>query len=418
MSKYPMFRIIFIVLLVYFIKIALFSNGEALPPIQEKLLNFNVTPPIDTLYPEIEISYIEKDQTLGTLFNSSGLKRNESAEILNILKSIYPGSIYEGQEYILHKNQDSTLKMLILYSRDKGIRYKIARENGHLTAGVCTIPLTKKVSTLTGTLNTSLYGAIEKAGEKPELIFKLIDVFSWDINWFIDPREGDTFKIVYEKYYYGDRFIRYGDMLAALYITNGQTYSAYLYNPDSTLRGYFNAEGVSLQKTFLKAPLTYRRISSGFSLSRLHPVLNKWRPHLGIDYAAPSGTPVKAAGNGRVVSAGIKGGYGKCIKLEHGNGYSSYYGHLSKFASCLKAKCRVKQGDVIGYVGATGLATGPHLDYRISRSGKFINPLTLKSEPMKRVPGKFMNNFIALKTKWDSELGSVSSHLYASTGRP
>jgi murein DD-endopeptidase MepM/ murein hydrolase activator NlpD len=418
MPKQAVFRILLAILLVYTIKVAIFSSEESTPSLPAKLLKpIPVTPPVDTLYPEMEVSGFQKAQTLGTLFQNSGLKRSEIAETERILKSIYPGAIFEGQEYILHRNGDSTLKTFILYSKDRGTRYKIYRENKGLTASVCVVPLDKKVLTLSGTLNTSLYEAMEKAGERPELIFKLIDVFSWDINWFMDPKEVDSFRIVYEKYYYGDRFIRYGDMLAAYYVNSGRVFSAYAFAPDSGARGYFNAEGVSLQKTFLKAPLTYRRISSGYSLSRLHPILNERRPHLGVDYAAPTGTPVKAAGDGRIGYAKTSNGYGKCIRVDHGNGYSTYYGHLSAFAGCALRQGKVSQGEVIGFVGMTGLATGPHLDYRISRNGKFINPLTLKSDPMKRVPEARMGEFASVKSKWDALLGATANTQYAASGR-
>jgi murein DD-endopeptidase MepM/ murein hydrolase activator NlpD len=415
MLKYSVLRILLVILVIYGIKVSLFGSGEALTPLALKDFKLNITPPVDTLYPDMEISYVQRRQTLLSLLQDKRLKRSDIQGALAILKSIYGGGLYESQEYILHVNPDSTLKSFILYSKDRGMRYKIARENGRLTGSVCLIPLEKKIITLGGALNTSLYEAMEMAGERPELIFRLIDVFSWDINWFLDSREGDSFKIAVEKYYYGGRFIRYGQMLAAHYNNNGRVYSAYFFNPDSSLRGYFNQAGVSLQKTFLKAPLTYRRVSSGFSYSRLHPVLNYRRPHLGIDYAACTGTPVKAAGNGRIAYAARKGGYGNCIRLDHGNGYSTFYGHLSGFNRSVVRKGRVEQGEVIGYVGATGLCTGPHLDYRLARYGKFINPLSLKSDPMKRVPNSALERFNIVKASCDSLLGNFSQAFYAAS---
>jgi murein DD-endopeptidase MepM/ murein hydrolase activator NlpD len=246
---------------------------------------------------------------------------------------------------------------------------------------------------LSGKLESSLYEAIEAAGERPELIIHFIDLFSWDINWFIDPRTGDQFRMTYEKYYSGGEFIKYGRILAACYVNDGKPYYAYRFNPDTTLDDYFNENGVSLRKSFLKAPLRYHRVSSRFSYSRLHPILKYRRPHLGVDYAAPVGTPVSAAADGKVVFAGNRGGYGKLVIIYHENAYRTQYGHLRRFGRGIRAGKKVKQGQVIGFVGSSGLSTGPHLDFRVQRGKAFINPLSIKSAPVTQVPEKYLPVF-------------------------
>jgi murein DD-endopeptidase MepM/ murein hydrolase activator NlpD len=395
------------------VKVTLFGTAE---PVTASSQSLPTTAPkpvvIDT--PRIVIQHVQKNETISRLFEKGGVKKELWPGILSSLQSIYRGGIFEGQEYGVRKAPDSTLLFFTLYSRDRLSEYRITPDpGGGFTADKRPAQLTLKTRTLTGVLSTSLYTAITEAGETPELILNVIDIFSWDINWFIEPRPGDTFKIVCEKYYRDDEFIKYGNILAAVYVNGEHRHAAYYYEPPNLSPGYFDEKGVSLQKSFLKAPLAYRRISSKFTYSRFHPILHCNRPHLGVDYAAPTGTPVKAAGNGLVTALGYKGGYGNCIQVTHPNGYSTYYGHLSAFARGLHRREQVSQGDIIGFVGSTGLSTGPHLDYRVTYRGGFVNPLSLKAIPMRRLPKQTLPAFTALQDSLERVLSGPPQVQYA-----
>jgi murein DD-endopeptidase MepM/ murein hydrolase activator NlpD len=221
-----------------------------------------------------------------------------------------------------------------------------------------------------GEIRSSLYEAINTAGEKDLLALSFAEVLAWEIDFYQDLREGDRFKVLVEKIYKGDQFIQYGTIYGVEYEKGEKIIRGIWYGGD-----YYNEEGVSLRKAFLKSPLRFDRISSRFSGARRHPILGGVRPHYGVDYAAPVGTPVWAVADGTVVSVGWNGGFGRQVVLRHVNGYKTYYGHLSRYESGIRRGMQVKQKQIIGYVGTTGLSTGPHLDYRLSKGGRFRNPL-------------------------------------------
>lgn len=244
-----------------------------------------------------------------------------------------------------------------------------------------------------GKINGSLYESVAKAGEKGILAQRLSQVFAWEINFIRDIRPGDSFRVLIEKRYRNGEFKSYGKMLAAEFVNQGSKFEAYLFRDSYDKDVYFNAAGDSLRRAFLKAPLSYTRISSRFSLRRLHPILRTVRPHPGIDYAAPIGTPVKAVGNGEVTYRGWGRGAGNYITLKHPNGYETMYLHLSGFAKNLKKGGRVRQGEVIGYVGNTGYSTGPHLDFRMKKGGQFVNPEKILAPRDESVPRKRLDAF-------------------------
>jgi len=233
-----------------------------------------------------------------------------------------------------------------------------------------------------GTVDGSLTDAMLKAGEGIELAFMLADIYEWEIDFFHALRKGDTFSVLVEKKFAKDRFIGYGNILAADFVNQGRFLRALYYEYDG-VKGYYDAEGKSLKKGFLKAPLKFSRISSTYTGKRLHPVLNRYLPHHGVDYAAPVGTPINATADGVVVAREYNQFNGNYVKIRHQNGYETLYLHLSKFAKGLRKGSRVTQGSVIGYVGSTGISSGPHLDYRIKQGSKFLNPLTFSSPNLK-----------------------------------
>ncbi|HVN71596.1 MAG TPA: M23 family metallopeptidase [Desulfomonilia bacterium] len=235
-----------------------------------------------------------------------------------------------------------------------------------------------------GTISNSLYESAVRSGLSPEIVMDLSDIFGWDINFFTDIKDGDTFTVLYEKNYVRDQFKGYGKVLAARFVVQGEEHLAVYFDNGKGIHGYFDEHGKPIRKLFLKAPLNYRRISSGFSYHRIHPIFHIRRPHLGVDYAAPMGTPVVALGEGRITSYGRSGGFGNAVTINHPLGYVTHYGHLCRFARGITVGKRVCQGDVIGYVGMTGIATGPHLDFRVQYRGKYTNPLHL--EPVNGPP--------------------------------
>ena len=259
-----------------------------------------------------------------------------------------------------------------------------------------------------GTVTNSLYESATQAGLSPEIVMDLTDIFGWDINFFTEIQEGDTFTVLYEKYYVQGRLKGYGRVVSARFVNRGQEHLAVYFDNKKGAPGYYDEHGNPIHKLFLKAPLNYRRISSGFSRRRIHPIFHVQRPHLGVDYAAPSGTPVVALGEGRIISNGWARGFGQSIQVKHPGGYVTYYGHLSRFAKGMRKGKHVSQGDVIGYVGATGIATGPHLDFRVRYRGAFINPLKL--EPVNGPPldGSALARFRQTSLKLLSMLDDVS----------
>jgi murein DD-endopeptidase MepM/ murein hydrolase activator NlpD len=234
------------------------------------------------------------------------------------------------------------------------------------------------VEELGGFIKGSLYATMNRLGEQDQLVIDFADIFEWDVDFFKDLQEGDTFRIVYEKEYVDGAANGYGKILAAELVNKGRTITALGYQHDGKYE-FFSPDGKAMRKAFLAAPLKFSRIASGFTKARYHPILKRYRPHYGIDYAAPAGTPVRTIGSGKVILAGWAGGAGKAIKIQHSKEITTIYCHLSRFAKGISRGASVSQGQVIGYVGSTGLATGPHLDFRFLRNGTYINFLSVKS---------------------------------------
>ncbi|GHT41101.1 hypothetical protein AGMMS49921_03630 [Endomicrobiia bacterium] len=238
------------------------------------------------------------------------------------------------------------------------------------------------------------------------IILSFADIFAWQIDFLADTRQGDTFSILYEvKRVNKTNELLTSNIIAAQYKTASKTYKAFYFKTKNGTSGYFDETGKSLKSAFLKAPLQFRRVSSHFSTGRMHPILKCIRPHLGIDYAAPIGTPVSSVGDGIVVKAGGNRGFGNLVVIKHPNGYETYYGHLSKYGKGIKEGTRVKQEQVIGYVGMTGLATGPHLDFRIKLNGNFFNYMTIKQPPTTILRGEDKKEF---KTKVQNFNNAIS----------
>jgi murein DD-endopeptidase MepM/ murein hydrolase activator NlpD len=267
------------------------------------------------------------------------------------------------------------------------------------------IPYDLETVTVGGSITSSLFGAVTDVGESEDLAVRLAKVFAYDVDFVRDLRVGDSFRVVVEKKFREGKFFSYGDLLAASFTNQGRTYYAYRYaKKGGESAAYYDQNGRPLRKAFLKSPLPFTRISSGYSMNRMHPILGYRRPHQAIDYAAPTGTPISTVADGTVSDVGSNKSQGKYVKVKHSNGYETIYNHMSKFAKISKRGAKVKQGQVIGYVGSTGYATGPHLDFRMKHNGSFINPLKLKMLPADPIAAKEMPAFKAVIASYKSQL--------------
>jgi len=271
---------------------------------------------------------------------------------------------------------------------------KVLREDGTLKAEVLQDPLEGRQKTIRGVIDSSLFEAVTTAGAHDQTAVSLADIFGWDIDFVLDIQPGDSFVVTYRELYQNGVYVKDGPVLAASFVNQGRAYHAVRYvDPDGAAR-YFTPDGRSMHKAFLRAPVEFTRISSKFNSARHHPILNLIRAHKGIDYAAPMGTPVRAAGDGRIAYAGPKGGYGNVVEIEHSRSIVTVYGHLSRFAKGTRAGQHVTQGSVIAYVGMTGLATGPHLHYEYRINGVFKNPQTVPLPDAAPIEARWRDDFL------------------------
>jgi murein DD-endopeptidase MepM/ murein hydrolase activator NlpD len=277
------------------------------------------------------------------------------------------------------------------------------------------VPLERRTAHASAVIESSLFLAGQRAGLPDRLIMGLVEIFGWDVDFALDVRGGDRFIVVYEQLYKDGRKVRDGDILAAEFVNRGRTLRAVRYSYDDGRAEYFSPDGLSMRKAFLRTPVTFGRISSRFSRGRMHPVLQRMRAHKGVDYAAPTGTPVKAAGDGRVISAGRKGGYGKTVVLQHGGAYTTLYAHLSRIHRRARSGRRVQQGDIIGYVGATGLATGPHLHYEFRVRGVHKDPLRVKLPKALPIAAKLKQDFLRVSSPLVAQLDTLARTSLASS---
>jgi murein DD-endopeptidase MepM/ murein hydrolase activator NlpD len=267
--------------------------------------------------------------------------------------------------------------------------YEIEKDSNGYIAQRKKIHLETRLAKVVGEIYSSLFEAMDAIGEQDSLTIAFAEILAWEIDFYKDVREGDRFKVVVEKFYKADQFIQYGTIHAVEYQRGEKIIRGIRYK-----ESYYNENGISLRKAFLKAPLRFNRISSRFSRARKHPILGGVRPHYGVDYAAPSGTPIWAVANGIVTSCGWNSGFGNQVILRHANGYTTHYGHLSRFGPGIRKGARVKQQQTVGYVGSTGLSTGPHLDYRLTKDSQFRNPLKEAFIPGDPIEKKEMEMFV------------------------
>lgn len=299
--------------------------------------------------------------------------------------------LHPGDQFVMELASDNELTNFTFQSGPLDIYSVVDSEEG-LLASREPVHLECRITMLSATIDSSLFAAFTDLGEQARIVYAFADIFASKIDFNTESRQRDRFSLVVEKYYKDDIFVRYGRILAASYETSNRNYQAYYFSSGKTA-GYFDGDGKEVGTSFIRSPIPFSRVSSKFSLQRKHPILGVTRPHLGVDLAAPRGTPVMASSDGKVVFVGRNGGYGKQIIINHGNGYRTHYGHLSSFKKGLAVGSIIRQKDTIGYVGSTGLATGPHLDYRIEQNGEFKNPFDLKFKPKHVLAGEEFDLF-------------------------
>jgi murein DD-endopeptidase MepM/ murein hydrolase activator NlpD len=282
------------------------------------------------------------------------------------------------------------------YGIDELRTLRVIRKGDRFRADVLSRQYETSVANAGGIITSSLFAAVEEAGEDDQLALDLADIFAWDVDFNTEIQRGDSFRVAVEKLTLDGRFSRYGRILSAEFVRGERVLQAVRFDGE-TGTGYYAPDGTPLREAFLRSPLRFTRISSRFTRARFHPILNVTRPHFGVDYAAPSGTPVMASANGIVTLAGWSDGYGKTVKIRHANGFETLYGHLSRIE--VRAGQRVTQGTLIGAVGMTGLATGPHLDYRMTRDGSFVDPLRIQSPPAEPIPAAERASFDAVRSE-------------------
>ena len=336
--------------------------------------------------------YVKPDENLSLIFNRMQI----SPTILHQVMTASPDSIslknlLPGQE-LRFLVEEGELKILE-YEKDFTNVLRVSRVNNKYVTSILKSNLQKNIKHAHAIIDSSLFLAGQKAGLSDNLIMQLVAIYGWDIDFVLDIRKGDQFRIIYEETYKDAIKVSEGPILAAEFINNKKLFKAIRYLSPDGISNYFSDTGASMRKEFIRTPLNFTRISSKFSLNRRHPVLNTIRAHKGVDYAAPSGTPVKTAGDGTIISIGTNGGYGRVIEIKHGGTYSTLYAHLSKFTRGLKKGSKVKQGQIIGYVGRSGLATGPHLHYEFRVNGVHRNPLTVQLPKAESIPKNLLADF-------------------------
>lgn len=337
---------------------------------------------------------IRSGDTLDQLFRKHKLDIGHLATIARIeeagkqFRRIKPGDIFE----ITHDNG----KLVSMYSAlSLTSALKVDRQESGFTAAVIERPIEKRKRLAYGIIETSLFESAAAAGLSDKVIMNIAGIFAWDVDFVLDIRTGDNFYVQFEEVWQDDEFVTDGEIIVAEFNNNGRTHRAIRFVDDSGRTDYFTPDGHSVRKAFIRAPVDFTRVSSNFNPRRRHPILNTIRAHRGVDYAAPRGTPIKAAGDGKVIFRGRKSGYGNAVILQHGGNITTLYAHMSRFAAKARLGNRVRQGQTIGYVGATGLATANHLHYEYRINGVHRNPRTVKLPQADPIAEKYRERFRA-----------------------
>ena len=350
---------------------------------------------------------VKNGQFFSTLLGGLGLSQQEAYNLTEATKEVFDvKTLRVGKQYRAYY-KDSVLKYLV-YDRDKASSI-VFDCTAPYAAWVYEKPVTVEQRYADVTITSSLWVDMRAAGVSPLLIVSLSDIYAWTVDFFA-LQEGDRFRVLYEERMCDGEVIAVDTVRYAVFSHGGDDFPMVMFDQKDGGNMWWNEKGESMRKAFLKAPLNYSRISSGFSYARKHPVTRKVQPHTGVDYAAPAGTPVMTIGDGVVTSVKYEGAGGNTVRIRHNSVYSTAYLHLSKYAKGLKAGQRVRQGEVIGYVGSTGRSTGPHLDFRVWKNGTPINPLKMESPPAEPIKDSNKETFAETSAKYKAQIDSIQAY--------
>ena len=374
---------------------ASFENDNQLHPKQDEQLKRHQTK-------------VKNGDTLTAIFSRAGLNARDVYNVTRLDKeNKLLTKLSPGQTFDITVSADNELQSL-RYHIDKTKTLVIDKPDNNWQANLESRHYETRVTYSKGVINSSLFEAANEAGLSDSLTMDLAHIFGWDIDFALDIRQGDSFVVLYEEQFLEGEKIKDGNILAAEFVNQGKNYKAVRYTDSAGKSNYYADDGTSMRKAFLRSPVDFSRISSRFG-KRHHPILNKIKHHKGVDYAAARGTPVKASGDGKIIWRGRKGGYGKTVIIQHGNSYSTLYGHLNNYNRKARSGSRVKQGQIIGYVGSTGRATGPHLHYEFRVNGTHRNPLTVKLPSAAPINKKHKEDFIAKSSPLLTQLDIIGN---------
>ncbi|NOQ17260.1 MAG: peptidoglycan DD-metalloendopeptidase family protein [Methyloprofundus sp.] len=339
---------------------------------------------------------IKSGESISLIFSKNDLSRSDLHKIIHANEiGRQFAEITPGKTLLIGQNISGELSHLV-YQINLSKEIKATRlEDGNFKVELIIKETETRIASASGTIESSLFWAGKEAGLSDKLVMQLANIFAWDIDFALNLRTGDQFSLIYEKHFINGKFLNTGEILVAEFINQGDSIKAVRYQDPAGKISYYTPSGDSMRKAFLRTPIDFARISSRFNLRRKHPVLNTIRAHKGVDYAARTGTPIKSTGDGKIIFRGKKGGYGNVVIIKHGQRYSTLYAHLSKFKRGQRTGTRLNQGDIIGYVGRTGLASGPHLHYEFRVNGVHRNPLTVKLPNATPIKKKYKEDFLA-----------------------
>lgn len=360
---------------------------------------------------------IRKGDTLSDILKRAG---HDSSDIHRLIQSNPDAHVFRqmrpGQKLRLRAEANKPLQELV-YETDPGEAFHLVRHEGRFELTKELRTFETRVAHVSGTIESSLFEDGQDAGLSDNLVMKLVEIFGWDIDFALDLRRGDSFSVVYEEKFWQGQKVTDGAILAAEFVNQGRAFRAIAFRDANGYVSYYAPDGASVRRAFLRTPVEFSHITSRFTNSRYHPILKTRRAHKGVDYAAPTGTPVRATASGRILSIGTQGGYGKRVVVRHNATYSTLYGHLSRFRADLRVGSFVDQGQTIGYVGATGLASGPHLHYEFQVNGEHRNPLTFKSAGGGKIASQNRDEFARLADGWSARLDVIGHKSQVASGK-
>ncbi len=379
------------------------NSQDTIYVVKEPVLKYGL--PVDSFH--LVTGKVKNNQYLSQILNAQGVGMGTIDKIARKSKPVFDvRKIKSGKNFTIFSTRDSINEARYFVYENSAVEYTVFELFDTLGIYRGEKEIQTRLRTAQGVVETSLWNAMVGNGQDPMLALELSDIFAWTIDFFAI-QKGDRFRVIYDEQFVDSTSIGIGEIYAVQFDHYGEENFAFIFDQDERL-DYFDEKGTSLRKAFLKAPLKFSRISSRFSHSRLHPVLRIRRPHRGVDYAAAKGTPVMSIGDGTVITKAYqKGGGGNYLKIKHNSVYTTTYMHLSGYAKGISTGSRVKQGQIIGYVGSTGIATGPHLDFRVSKNGSLIDPLKVKAPPVEPVKEENLTRYNLVKDSLMMELKKI-----------